>query len=526
MPTLEVLLSPLPEAEITSGNKDIQVTQLSYDSREVVIGSALICVPLDEDLYEEFNDEKRGRMVTIALDAIKRGAVAIVAEGKDILSSLPDSVTRVFVPDARKALALMAAEFYDHPSRKIVLVGVTGTNGKTTTANLTANIFRHAGFKSVGVIGTLGATTENTSVDLGTSTTPRSLDIQRLLSRFLDAGVEAVAMEVSSHGLALQRAVGCAFDAAIFTNLTQDHLDFHKSMEEYWAAKTLFFTDIAKYSMQFKRFAAVINTDDKHGRKLIDGVIKEAAYECTTYSIAENSDIKAEKIEISHRNLGFSVKKYGEHGSIPFNVPLVGRFNIYNCLASISVGRHLKIPPETLQEGLSSAKAPTGRMEFIDEGQQFTVIVDFAHTPDALEQILTALKESVTGRLICVFGCGGCRDRSKRVNMGSVVARLADLAIITSDNPRMEDPQRIAEDILVGVKNKGKESMTKVEIDRRKAIKYALEIAKEGDTVVFAGKGHEKYQIMNGQKTIFDERGIVRETLRNKLKVIGQPLLT
>ncbi|KAK6339343.1 hypothetical protein TWF718_008763 [Orbilia javanica] len=531
MPTLKALLSPLPEAEIIGGDGDIQVTQLFYDSREVTAGSAFICVPLDGDLYEEFNDEKRIRMITIALDAIKRGAGVIVAEDKNILSNLPDSVTKVFVPDARKAIALMSAEFYGHPSRKMVLIGVTGTNGKTTTVNLTAQILRHAGFKSVGVIGTLGVTTENASdsIDIGNardSTTPRSLDIQKILFGFLEVGVEAVVMEVSSHGLALQRVVGCAFDAAVFTNFTPDHLDFHKSLEEYLAAKTLFFTDIANYSERFKRFAAIINTDDEHGRKLVDGVIKGAGYDYITYSIEEDSNIKAENINVSTRSLEFCVQKYDGYDAVPFKTPLVGRFNIYNCLASISVSRHLKIPPGKLQESLGSAKAPTGRMEFIDEGQSFTVIVDFAHSPDALGKILTALKESAVGRLICVFGCSGFKDpdRSKRISMGSIAAELADFIVITSDNPRVEDPRSIAENILEGVRDQGKESNARIKIDRGEAIKYALEVAEDGDTVVFAGKGHEKYQLLKDQKMVFDERGIVRETLRELLRTRGQLL--
>ncbi|EGX52636.1 hypothetical protein AOL_s00007g419 [Orbilia oligospora ATCC 24927] len=521
MHSLEQLLSPVSEAEIISGNKGIQITQIFDDSREVIVGSAFISIPLDGDIYEGFSDEKETRMVAIALDAIKRGAVAIIAENKGVLLKIPDSVTKVFVPDARRASGLMAAEFYDHPSRKMVLIGATGTNGKTTTANLTASILRHAGFKSVGVIGTLGATTENMLIDIKESTTPRSLVLQGILSRFLEAGVEAVVMEVSSHGLALQRVVECAFDAAIFTNLTEDHLDFHKTMEGYWAAKMLLFSDIAKYSMQFKRFAAIINTDDEYGRNLIKDVV-EASYEYITYSVTENSDIKAEDIKISNRKIGFTINKYCEDdSSVPFTAPLVGRFNVYNCLAAISVGQHLKIPPSSLQDGLNCAKAPTGRMEFIDEGQSFNVIVDYAYNPDGLEKVLTALKELVTGRLICVFGASDHRysDRLKRSSMGSVAVGLADLVILTSDNPGFEDPQGIVEDILVGVRNMRKESITRVEIDRREAIKLALEMAEEGDTVLFAGKAQEEYQILGEEKTAFDERGIVRDTLRSLLKV-------
>ncbi|KAK6352516.1 hypothetical protein TWF730_009340 [Orbilia blumenaviensis] len=518
MPTLECLLSSLPEAQIICGSKDTHITELFCDSRKVLPGSLFICVLPDAYLYQRIHSGKELTTIYIS-DSIKQGAIAIAAEDEEILLSLPDHIVKILVPNARRALALMAAEFYDHPSRKMVLVGLTGTNGKTTTANLTAQILRHSGFKSVGVIGTLGATTENTSFDTG-HTTPGSLAVQRILSEFLKAGVEAVVMEASSHGLALQRVVGCAFDIAIFTNFTQDHLDFHKTMEEYWAAKVLLFTEIAKYSTTFKPFTAIINIDDNYGRKLIDDVLNKASYKHKTYSIVENSVIKAENIKLATCGIEFSVGKYGEGETILFKVPLVGRFNVYNCLAAISVANHLKIPPVQLQEGLNSAKAPAGRMEVISEGQPFTVIVDFAHSPDALREILTALGELATGRIICLFGCGGRQnaDRSKPVNMGAVVAELADLIIITSDNPRFEDPQRIMEDIFAGVKIKGKESNTTMEIDRRKAIEYALGIAQEGDTVVFAGKGHETYQWIREKKFPFDDREIAREVLRSQQK--------
>ncbi|KAF3922315.1 hypothetical protein ABW20_dc0109328 [Dactylellina cionopaga] len=341
MPLLNGLLASLPDSRIVGGPENPDIKQIYYYPNKVTSESAFVCLPRDQDETAD-----RGAALAMVAEAVKRGASSIVADNEAAFVGVPDSVTKVLVTDIRIALAMMAAEFYGHPSRKMMLVGITGTNGKTTTANLIADVLRGSGrrFKSVGVIGTLGAVTETTNFNTG-YTTPMSLDVQRLLAEWLENGVEAVVMEVSSHGLALRRVVGCAFDVGIFTNFTQDHLDFHETMEEYWAAKVLFFTEVAQYSLQFKKFAAVINADDEYGRKLVTDVINRR-YPHITFSIDEQSDLKAENVQLFPSNIRFSVPTSvvdmvsqpgqedvkGElvlqgQGDNSFDIALTGRFN-------------------------------------------------------------------------------------------------------------------------------------------------------------------------------------------------------
>ncbi|KAF3908655.1 hypothetical protein AA313_de0204606 [Arthrobotrys entomopaga] len=511
MVVLKDLLISLPEAQVI-GDLNTSVDQLYYDSRKVTPGSALICVPDDQDFKTD--DAKRGSQKYMAEHGVQRGATVVVANEKAVFVNLPDSVTKVLVPDTRTALALMAAEFYGHPSRKMILVGITGTNGKTTTAQLVAEVLRGSGIKSVGVIGTLGATTENTFFDTG-CTTPRSLDTQRLLAEFLDNGAEAVVIEVSSHGLELQRVVGCAFDAAIYTNFSQDHLDFHGTMEDYWAAKVLFFTDIADYSLRYKKnFGAVVNLDDAYGRKLVEETVNGQKYPYLTYSIEYNSQIKADNVRVTPSSLRFNV--LSREGNTSFDIALTGSFNVYNSLAAICYGVLAGIPTPRIQQAMDGVKSPAGRMEFISEGQDFGVVVDYAHSPASLEHVLNALREFSKGttQLICVFGCGGERDALKRPEMGAIAATLADIVVITDDNPRREDATKISEDIRVGT-NRGKAKVL-IEHDRKKAIEYAVSIAKRGDFVLLAGKGHETYQIVKGDHIHFDDREVVRDVLRSR----------
>ncbi|KAK6543079.1 hypothetical protein TWF694_007002 [Orbilia ellipsospora] len=511
MAILKDLLISLPESRVI-GDENTTIDQIYYDSRKVTPGSALVCVPNDQDF--ETDDAKRGTAKVMAAHGVQRGATVIVATEEDVFVNLPDSVTKVLVPDTRRALAFMAAEFYGNPSRKMILVGITGTNGKTTTAQLVAEVLRGGGLKSVGVIGTLGATTENTFFDTG-CTTPRSLDTQRLLAEFLANGAEAVVIEVSSHGLELQRVVACAFDAAIYTNFSQDHLDFHKTMEAYWAAKLLFFTDIAEYSLHYKKnFAAVINLDDAYGRKLIEKTINGQKYSHLTYSIEYESQIKADNVRVTPSSLRFNVISH--KGDTSFNVALTGSFNVYNSLAAICYGVLAKIPMPRIQQAMDGVKSPAGRMEFISEGQDFGVVVDYAHSPASLEHVLNALREFNKGptKLICVFGCGGERDALKRPEMGAIAATLADVVVITNDNPRGEDPTKISEDIKAGTTS-GKAKIV-VEHDRRKAIEYAVSIAEKSDFILLAGKGHETYQIIKGEHTHFSDQEVAREVLRSR----------
>ncbi|KAJ6264869.1 UDP-N-acetylmuramoyl-L-alanyl-D-glutamate--2,6-diaminopimelate ligase [Drechslerella dactyloides] len=519
---LTTLLAALPDARILQGDPATAITNLAYDPAAITTGGALVCVPPDQDFRAR--DALRGTHAEQAAAAVSRGAAAIVSEDSTTLDSLPPSVVAVLVPDARRALAVMACEFYGHPSRKLFLVGLTGTNGKTTTAHLTAAILRGSGCRSVGVIGTLGASTESTQFETG-CTTPRSLDTQRLLSQYVEAGVDAVVIECSSHGLSLQRVAGCAFDVAVFTNFSQDHLDFHGTMEDYWAAKMLFFTEYARVSLQHKKFTAVVNIDDEGGKKIVRDVVR--GYPCVTFGIENaDADVRATDVQVSSTNLQFKVTS--SDGECAFEVPLTGRFNVCNSLAAVTVATVKGAPLKTLSSALAGVTRPAGRMEFIDEGQEFLIVVDYAHSPASLEHVLNALREFThtkskaaegTGKLICVFGCGGDRDPSKRPQMGAVAAALADVVVITSDNPRSEDPGQIVEGIRVGTTGRGaREGVeVKVEVDRRTAIEYAVGRAGKGDVIVLAGKGHEKYQLLKEGKVHFDDREVAQEALA-KLK--------
>jgi UDP-N-acetylmuramoyl-L-alanyl-D-glutamate--2,6-diaminopimelate ligase len=499
MPSLRELLVATPEVRVL-GSDQVEVAAIAYDSREVGPDTMFVCVRGHVRDGHQFVPQ-----------ALERGASAIVADNEAALQNLPPHVTGLIVPDTRLALANLACEFYSHPSREMLLVGVTGTNGKTTTAHLIAELLREAGYKSVGIIGTLGAATERAAYDTG-RTTPESLDLQRLLADFLDGGSEAVVMEVSSHALAMQRVAGCAFDAGVFTNLTQDHLDFHRDMEDYFRAKAMLFDEVARYSECFKSFGAVINVDDHYGRRLRDEVCKESLY--ITYGIENEAHVTAEAVHLTPGGMSFVARN--ANGNIHLDLNLIGRFNVYNALAAVGFGLLKEMPLAQIQSALQRAKAPEGRMEMIDSGQEFYVAVDYAHTPDGLKNVITTVREFTPGRLITVFGCGGDRDRSKRPQMGAIAASFSDLCVVTSDNPRTEDPNRIIEDILSGVRQGSAEHM--VEIDRRKAIESALAQARKGDFVLVAGKGHETYQIFKDRTIHFDDREVVREFLEETHK--------
>lgn len=494
MPALKELLVSQAKAHVL-GEANREVAAIAYDSREVGPDTAFVCIRGQVRDGHDFIPQ-----------ALERGATTIVSSSEVRLLHLPDGVTGVVVPDTRVALANMACEFYGHPSREMLLVGITGTNGKTTVAHLVAELLREAGYKSVGIIGTLGAASERAFYDTG-RTTPESLDLQRLLADFLDGGSEAVVMEVSSHALALERVAGCAFDAGVFTNLTQDHLDFHKDMEDYFAAKAKLFSNVARYSEQFKSFGAVLNADDRYGRRLRDEVCRDALY--ITYGIENEAHVTAEALHLTPMGTSFVVRSSA--GNIHLDISLTGRFNVYNTLAAVGFGLLQEMPLPQIQSAMQRAAAPEGRMEMIDGGQDYYVAVDYAHTPDGLKNVLATVKEFTPGRVIAVFGCGGDRDRGKRSQMGAIAASFSDVCVITSDNPRTEDPTRIIEDILAGTVQGHAEYM--VEVDRRKAIEVALEGARRGDFVLIAGKGHETYQIFKDRTIHFDDREVIREYL-------------
>jgi UDP-N-acetylmuramoyl-L-alanyl-D-glutamate--2,6-diaminopimelate ligase len=404
-----------------------------------------------------------------------------------------------------KAVAQVAAAFYGFPARQLILVGVTGTNGKTTTTHLIEHLLQAAG-RPIALLGTLYNRWPG-HYEVTPHTTLFPLELQRSLRQAKEAGAEVAVMEVSSHALAQDRAWGCAFAAAVWTNLTQDHLDFHGSMENYWQAKATLFRP------EYLQGRAVVNADDAGGRRLLGAI--SAPLEPWAYSLKPLEGIPGLWPSQVHLHpTGLKATLHTPMGSFAVEAPLVGSFNLSNLLAAVGVALHLGIPPEAIQSALPRFPGVPGRMERVSlPGQDITVIVDYAHTPDGLENLLKALRPQVQGRLICVFGCGGDRDRGKRPQMGRIAATWADQVIVTSDNPRTEDPQRILQDILAGIPG----FPWAVEVDRRQAIRLAILEAQPGDTVVIAGKGHEDYQILGTEKIHFDDREEAREALALRL---------
>jgi UDP-N-acetylmuramoyl-L-alanyl-D-glutamate--2,6-diaminopimelate ligase len=421
-------------------------------------------------------------------------------------------VTVVEVADTRKALAHLTAEFYGHPSDRFRLIGVTGTNGKTTTTYLIRQVLRAAG-RRVGLLGTIQYDLDGERLP-APHTTPDPTALQPLFLRMADRGLTDVVMEVSSHALELDRVTGCEFDLAVFTNLTQDHLEFHKTMENYFSAKERLFLELGREARKPGPKRAVINRDDPWGRLLLDRT-KAPAW---SYGLSPEADIRAQRIEMSLEGLRFEA--HTPKGVFPVRSPLLGQYNVYNLLAAIGAGLSLEIPVESVTRGLSELSSVPGRFERIEAGQDFSFIVDYAHTEDALHRLLEAVASLSPRRIITVFGCGGDRDPGKRAPMGRVAARLSDRVILTSDNPRSEDPLSIIEQIEAGVKEAVRHGARtdgyEVRPDRRKAIERAVELAGSGDAIVLAGKGHEDYQLIGPERLFFDDRVAAREAIQKR----------
>jgi UDP-N-acetylmuramoyl-L-alanyl-D-glutamate--2,6-diaminopimelate ligase len=489
------------------GELDVPVSSLCYDSRQAEEGSLFVCLPGQHTDGHNFIN-----------DAVLRGAVSIVAQ-----TEMPAGFSKSFVRvgDSRAALAAISALFYDNPASKLDLIGITGTNGKTTTSLLIESILRAAG-SCPGVLGTLAYRWTGKKIP-APMTTPESLDIQRLFNRMLLDGVSHVVMEVSSHALALGRIAGCEFRTAVFTNLSQDHLDFHSTMEEYFSAKEKLFTSY----LDPHRSVAVVNEDDGYGRRIIARGGYAARIIRFSGALAGGEEKAADRVYAKDARFGpegIAAKVHTPIGLIDVDSPLMGRLNLYNILAAISAAVSLDIEPKAVEEGIRMLQQVDGRLErvTIPEGYGFQVVVDYAHTPDAMEKALACVREVTEKRLIAVFGCGGDRDRGKRPVMGRIAAELADVVIITSDNPRSEPPDDILDEIEAGVKRVGiprfepdeKPTFAKGyirESDRRKAIEIALAMSCAGDTLFIGGKGHETYQIVGTRRYAFDDRRIVRE---------------
>lgn len=435
-------------------------------------------------------------------DVLKAGAAALVVERAMTDCSIPC----VQVADSRKALGVLASRFYGDPSAQMRMIGVTGTNGKTTTTYLSKAMLEAAGFR-VGLIGTV-AYRIGGEVLPASQTTPGALELQQLLAKMAGERCTTVVMEVSSHALAQERTAGCEYDVAVFTNLTQDHLDFHKTMEAYFAAKARLFTGLMGTGKPNKR--AIVNSDDPAGER----IVRLCPAPVWTYGMRTKADVLADQVRLSIDGTTFIARTPA--GSFPIESHLVGEHNVYNVLASLGVALHEGATPTQIQEAVARVVNVPGRFERVLAGQPFTVVVDYAHTEDALIRLLTAAQTVRTGRLITVFGCGGDRDRGKRPKMGKAAVRLSDVVILTSDNPRTEDPLAILEEVEVGVREAMAERpqvhYQKI-ADRREAIETAIRLARPDDMVVIAGKGHEDYQILGTQKFHFDDREVAREAI-------------
>jgi UDP-N-acetylmuramoyl-L-alanyl-D-glutamate--2,6-diaminopimelate ligase len=468
-----------PAGRAATGGGDIEIVDLAYDNRQVMPGTLFFCVPgMTRDGHE------------FATDAIARGAVALVVE-----RPLNLGVPEVLVNSVRVAMAHAAAKFNGDPSATLKVVGVTGTNGKTTTAFLVRQLLEADG-RQTGLLGTVKSVIGGVEHEV-VRTTPEAIDLQRDFRDMLAKGDVACAIEVSSHALELRRADAIHFAAAIFTNLTQDHLDFHHTMEDYFAAKRRLFDDSNPH-------ASVVNLDDPYGARLVADLNQPV-----TFALDHDQAIyHAHDVEADLAGTRFTVDT--PDGSAEITTPLRGRFNVYNALGALAAARALNVPLETAVEALKTADRVPGRFEPVDAGQPFAVLVDYAHTPDSLENVLNAGRELIhAGRLHVVFGCGGDRDRSKRPLMGEIASRLADRVIVTSDNPRSEDPDLIIAQILAGA-GAGVEHF----VDRREAIERAIATAEPGDVVVIAGKGHEQGQeFADGRKVPFDDVTVARELL-------------
>lgn len=476
--------------ELFKGNcpdeiKNIDITSIAYDSRKVTEGGVFVCIKGYETDGHKY-----------VKSAVDNGAALIVAEDE-----VDAGVPVVYVKDTRRAIAQLSCTFYGNPSERFNLVGITGTNGKTTITYLVKSILEAAG-KQVGIIGTnqniIGDKVLLTKST--TPTTPNALELQQLFCEMVHYGAEYVVMEVSSHALELDRVHGCNFKVGVFTNLTQDHLDFHKTMENYLNAKAKLFAISER---------GVVNYDDDGGRTVAE---RNECADIMRVGLGNGCDLRAENISISSRGSQFDMIYGGK--TYPTTVAIPGRFSVYNALCAAGAALQLGIDIETVVRGLATATGVVGRVEVVPTDTDYTVIIDYAHTPDGLMNIINCVKGFAEGRVVTLFGCGGDRDNTKRPIMGKIAGELADFSIITSDNPRTENPDAIIAQIEQGIKETDGEYVTIC--DRREAIGYALDNAKAGDVIILAGKGQETYQIIGKEKFDFDERIEVYKHLKNK----------
>lgn len=481
----------------TYGYDGLEISGISFDSQLI----------REDFLFVALKGEKTDGHKYIE-SAVKNGAKALIVE------KLPDvtypGVSVIEVVDSRKSLAAAAANFYGHPTKELSLVGITGTNGKTTVTYLLESIWNSENKKS-GVLGTIEYRFGGKKIE-APMTTPESLDLMRMFRAMRDCGTDYVAMEVSSHAIDRNRVLDCHFDAAVFTNLTQDHLDYHGTLENYLNAKKKLFTELLNSSEKKNKFS-IINIDDPSGAE----ITKEAPGELITYSLRNNNaSVNVQDCSITDQGIRATVKT--PYGKVAIRSQLFGEHNLSNILAAVSAALSLGSTIESVEEAVSGFTSVPGRLERVENPFGFQILVDYAHTPDALQNVLQAVRRLTGGRVILVFGCGGDRDRTKRPKMGAIGRELSDVLLVTSDNPRTESPEGIIDDIERGVLEGKADDKPYLRIaDRKEAIKQAIHMARENDTVLIAGKGHEDYQILGTTKYPFDDRVIARETIKDLL---------
>ena len=478
---LQYLIEDLNAKEVI-GRTDIEIGKIEYDSKKITKDDVFVAI---KGYAQDGNDYIK--------EAIENGAGCIIVENDVLVTEyINDNITIIKVENTRIALAQIASRYYDNPASKLKLIGITGTKGKTTTAYMIRDIMNASG-KKTGMIGTIYNTYGDVKIE-ATRTSPESLDLQKLLKDMVDAGMQYVVMEVSSHALSLDRVYGLHFAVSIFTNLSEDHLDFHNTMDEYLSAKLKLF-DMSDF--------ALINADDIYSPRVLKNVMCKHA----TFGLDNSVNLTATDVRINASYVEFKMYINKMLQTVRINIP--GRFTVYNALAAIGVCSLFNCQMDAILLALNSVKVP-GRSEVVDIQKTFTVILDYAHTPSSLEAILSSVKKYAKGRVICVFGCGGNRDTKKRAMMGEISGRLSDFTVITTDNPRDEEPSKIMEDIEEGIKQT--KGLYKCIENRKSAIKFAMRIAWKNDIIVIAGKGHETYQILKNNKKIhFDDREVVKE---------------
>lgn len=487
--------------QLLQGNAETEFTSIAYDSRRVEPGALFVAVT---------GFKTDGHQFVPA--ALEKGAAVLVVERP---VQAPDQVAVLQVPSSRQAMALLADRFYGQPSQQLRMIGVTGTNGKTTTTHLIRALLKAAGHE-VGLIGTVNNYVGDQALPVE-HTTPEAVDLQELLARMVAARSDYAVMEVSSHALDLHRVDGVEYDVAVFTNLTQDHLDFHGSMEAYREAKGKLFAGLGRNARKQGPKAAVLNADDPASARYRE----LAAAPVVTYGIRQPADLTARDMEVGPKGCRYTLVT--PRGEVRLELKFTGLFNVYNSLAAAAVGLVEGLDLATIKRALETTAGVAGRLEPVEEGQPFGVFVDYAHTPDGLENVLQAARGFARGRVISVFGCGGDRDRTKRPQMGRISAELADYTIITSDNPRTENPEAIVREIEAGYREARPDPATyEVVVDRAAAIRHAISVALPDDVVVIAGKGHETYQIFADRTVHFDDREVARAAIAERLAGEGR----